>query len=288
MGRGAVGIAGLLLGAGLLASGCTGGAEAPAPPVADPRTERLEELAEDPSALLAEVQRRAQRDTARVATTPAPEDGGADAAYVLVVGDGAWRAEVPAAEGEGTATVLRSGDRLCFDRGFRPRVRQPVAESYGTVAFDPPAWTCTPVGFGLNTLVTHGLLRADPRTRIAGLVADGATVEGIETEAPGGEPLLHLRTSGVTADGPLDPARPTYDLWVDADLRAVRMAGAGVVWTFERPAGLAAQLAPPPAGRTGSYGYAVGPGQGVAKACRQSGQCPERAPSLTWGDGRRS
>ncbi|MDN4160322.1 hypothetical protein [Nocardioides abyssi] len=272
---------GVVLGAVLLATGCSPGTDDAGPRPTDPEVARLERLAADPAGVVATLREGAPDLAARARVTP---DGGR-AAYTFLVGQGSWRADLPGGDDRPTATVLRTGDRICFDRGFRPGVGQALASSYGVARFDPAPWTCTPAGFGLNTLLTHGLVRSDPRPRLAGLETDGATAE---VEQVDGAPLLHLSATGVGADGPLDPARPAYDLWLTADLGLVRMTGDGTAWDLDRPADLAERLAPP-AGPTGSYGYAVGPGVGSARACQQLGGCPDLADPashLTWGDGR--
>lgn len=277
----------------LLAAACTSRSDgAGEQEDTDPAVARF---VDDPAEALRLVQEMVADGPRLVEVVP---DGDPAAAYVLVLGeedDGAWRADLPG-EGGSTASVLRAGEELCFDRGFRGRVRGALAESYGAVRFDPEPWTCTPADFGLNRLLVHDLVRDDPRARLAALEADRA-IAAVETDRG----LFRVQAPGVTADGPLDPERPPYDLVLaptdDGGLRPIRLEGAGTTWVFERaadsgdlddPGDLQERLTPP--ATSGSYGYAVGPGQGVAKACRQAGGCPDvpdPATRLTWGDGRR-
>lgn len=288
-------------GAVLLAAACSGEADPPDRMAADRGLEQLARLADDPAEALRLAQQVFDGGPTQVEVVP---DGDPAAAYDLLLGSGddgddggggAWRADLPTEDG-GTTTVLGTGEELCFDRGFRGRLRSALAESYGAVRFDPEPWTCTSADFGLNRLLVHGIVRDDPRARLAALETDRAiaTVDADKS-------LLRVRAPGVTADGPLDPGRPPYDLFLaptdDGGLLPVRLEGAGTTWVFERagdsgdlddPGDLQERLAAPT--NSGSYGYAVGPGQGVAKACRQAGGCPDvpaPATRLTWGDGRR-
>lgn len=261
-----------LLSAATACGGSDGTPEATAGP---DELERLADVA--PRTLLDRVSRAVD---AAVIEATVSGSGGAES-YVFTASGEAWRADTP-------ASLLAVDGDLCFDRGVRPAVQAAVGPSYGTVEFDRAAWTCTPVEFGLNELLTFRYGREDPRFRIVHLTADDPDSWSAEVEELDGERLLHVRTTGVTADGPLDPARPEYDLWLGADHLPVRLETPGLTWEFAYPEDVADRLAPPPAGERGSYGYTVGPGQGVAKACRQSGTCDEDEflDPLIWGDGR--
>lgn len=248
-----------------------------------------------PAELVAQVRRAYQQTALQVSVTRSDAEGRQDLPYTWVALRDAWRVDLPAVPGDDradrSASLLVTGGAVCFDRGFRSRLTTAVAQSYGVIDFDPQPWTCSPADFGLNQLATYGYLREDPRPRIDALVTDDPSVFSVQVDQQtGAAPLVHLRTTGPTAAGLLDPARPTYDLWIDSDHRPVRMETEGTTWDFDYPDELGARLAPPPFDQRGSYGYAAGPGpgpgQGMAKACQQSGQCPPWDPALTWGDGR--
>jgi hypothetical protein len=278
----------------LLTGACAfpgGGPESASTTEPDTRADRLgavTALAEkDPADLLDRVRRTFAATPVRAETTRSEDSE--DYTYTFLAGKDAWRADSRAAPedgGDGRASLLLVGEQACFDREFRSRLTATVASSYGVVEFDPQVWTCTPSGFGLNRIVTFDYTRQDPRGRIASLRVEPTSSPVVEEVD--GQPLLRLRTAGTSEDGPLDPARPAYDLWFGADHRPVRLTTAGMRWDFDYPADVETRLATPPSAERGSYGYAVGPGQGTAKACRQMGRCPERTTpqTLTWGDGR--
>lgn len=265
----------------LLLTACGQGAET------DPGTSELalvQRLTDDvPAVLLARVRDAYEQTVMKVRVTRQSSEQGP---YTLVAGQDAWQVQTPTAEGnkgDGLATLLVTDDVVCFDRDFRPVLSEMLLMTYGIVDFDPEPWSCTAVDFGLNTLATHTFRREDPRWRIENLTTDpGSTT--LKVEEVDGEPLLHLSTTGVTYDGPLDPPRPAYDLWLGGDLLPVRMETSGLEWEFDYPSDLADELTAPAPEERGSYGYNIGPGQGTAKACYLGGPCPER--KLTWGDGR--
>ncbi len=101
----------------------------------------------------------------------------------------------------------------------------------------------------------------NPSWRIENLVTDDAVAYTAEVDEAGGEPQLHIRTTGVTSAGPFDPERPTYDLWIDSDHLPVRMESDSGTWTFDYPEGLGDELTSPPADERGSYGYWFGYGR---------------------------
>lgn len=286
-------LAGLLV---LVCGACGSGTTLVGPTAGSERAARLERMAGgDPAELLARIHRAYDERVMRARVVPSPAESGGRMPYTLVAARDAWRVEMPAtapdgggAEDDGAiASLLAVDGELCFDRAFRPLLSAGVEMSYGQVAFDPEPWTCTPAAFGLNRLATFSLVREDPRWRIESLATEDPGVFVADVEQVDGEPLLHVRTTGVTRDGPLDPERPVYDLWIDEDHLPVRMETEGLAWELDYPAGLERDLVVPAADQRGSYGYLVGPGQAQAKACRQGGHCPEPAPArLTWGDGR--
>jgi hypothetical protein len=275
----------VLLAATLVA--CDAGGDAPTPttratptPTAttDPDREALVALAaEDPATLVASVVRSLDAEVVEVATD------GSTYTYGVRRDDrnGAWQVALDAPAGEAVLRVV--GGQLCFDRAARPLLRGLLQSSYGRSRFDTQPWTCTPRAFGLNDALLWGHLRQDPRDRVETLSTEPATYAAAVTDLDG-RPVLHVRTTGLTEEGPLDPARPEYELWLDADRLPLRMRSQGRTWEFAYRTARDAPVLPARRDR-GSYGYAVGPGQGAVKACFYGGVCPP-LPPLVWGDGR--
>lgn len=281
-----------ILGTGVLVLVASGCAAEPGRATADEGSARLDRIAAlSAEELVEEVGRSYDETVMRVQVTrTAPEEG--ELSYTFVASRAGWRAEWPGADegdaAEAPATLLAVEGQVCFDRGFRPRVTSLLAESYGVTEFDPAHWSCSDTRFGLNPMATFELEREDPRWRIDNLAVDrpgySARVEELD-----GESLVHVRMAGVTRDGPLDPERPAYDLWVDEERLPVLMETDGLRWEFAYDDGLARDLTTPAEDERGSYGYAQGPGSADVRACVQDRRtCPTDPVVLTWGDGRTS
>ncbi len=280
----------------LLTSACGAHGAQPEESADAERVARLERMADvQPSLLLAQVKSAYKGTTMQVKVTRSPDDG-EQPPYVFVASEDAWRVDAPVSPqsdaGDGWESVQGVDGQICMDREFRSSVSAAVMSSYATIEFDPAPWTCTPTGFGLNTVATATLRREDPRWRIENLTTDDPSTYTADVEEVRGEPLLHLRTTGVTSAGPLEPERPVYDLWVDDDHRPVRMETTDLTWEISYPQGLDGRLSAPEDDERGSYGYSLGPGQAVAKACHQAPRACARdegvRADLIWGDGRRS
>lgn len=249
----------------------------------DQQTVTVDELAGYPArVLLDHVTQRIPRQDLTVAVT---REDSSSYTFDTPAGGSTWRVHGEVSDGS-AGTMITDGRLLCFDRGYRPAAQHLVSMSYGSTAFDPSPWTCSPSSFGLNRAMIDSYLRNDPRARITGLEdpAPGSTGELVEVD---GDRLVRFTTRGLTSDGPLSPERPEYTLWVDAEERLVRMTSAGVGWTFTYRDQLAEEVALPPQNQRGSYGYAFGPGGAAVKACIYWRKCPDPDRyRLTWGDGR--
>lgn len=262
----------------LAVAGCgtTSTADEPSP------KERLEQLsARSPSGILYSI--RQGLDEPYVVEYLV--DGAEDASSTFIHDGDTMRAERPdPTGGDDPATMIIGDGEVCFDEQTRPYVQQALAMSYGVAEYDDKPWTCSAPDFPMTALLTWHIPRQDVAPRLDGLETDDDWLEPVVEEVDG-EGLVHVRTTGLPPDGALNPLRPAYDLWIDADGRLVRMTSQAAEWRLDYPGSV--DVAMPPEEERGAYGYAQGPGQGTAKACHYSGTCGKYEVTLEWSDGRK-
>lgn len=212
-------------------------------------------------------------------------DGAEEPASTFLHDGDVVRAERPSeVDPEDPATIIIGDGEVCFDEATRPLVAQALAMSYGVAEYDDKPWSCSDPGFAMTRLLTWHIPRQDVEPRIDGLETGADWLDPVVEEVDG-EELVHVRTTGLPPDGALNPLRPAYDLWIDADGRLVRMTSQSVEWRLDYPESV--DVAMPPEEERGAYGYAQGPGQGTAKACHYSGTCGKYEVTLEWSDGRK-
>lgn len=176
------------------------------------------------------------------------------------------------------ARIISADETVCFNEIGSVGISQHVVMSYGSVVTEK-AWTCAPWSFRPTAL----LLGTNERAAQIDAVLDGlAAVPGdavMGVSRVDGEDLLELMVSG--------PAGVRVRVWLDAQARPRRIVDRPQTWEIsypEEPFGLAVPE------NAGAFGFAPGPGQGVAKACHQSGhqleQCRDGETALQWSDGR--
>ena len=139
------------------------------------------------------------------------------------------------------------GRRVCVDRATGRAVRAWGNAATGWIQASARPYSCTLPRSSVGGLVVEGLRVLDPVTRLGSFVGR-PSLDDLGTETgEDGVTTRHLRMEGAE-NGPHEPAVPTtYDLWVDADLRLVRVefsdlaeqAGAFVAtFTYDRLQGV--------------------------------------------------